>query len=454
MTTPSRRLPDPRPVLVAMTAVLLTWAAAWGVEAAAGLQMSVIVLAVVLAVSLGRLAARDDDGDARETGLRTLARLVLLPVIALAATEVGRLLAAHAWLGGVVFCVALALPIWVRRFGARWQRLGTLVTLPFIALLVVPVPVDAHTAHTLWPAAMAVLALVIVTVVFGLARRLGVLDVLGVPGAGEPVAPVVPPAPPPAPSPRRLPASTRMAVQMLVGLLTAYGLGRWLWPTHWAWDVLSCYVVASGNRGRGDVLHKGILRLVGALAGTTSATVLSGAFARGDRLAVVLLFVVMALALWLREASYAWWAAGVTAMLALLHGYAGVGGVSELGERLLGVLLGSLLAVAAAWWVLPVRSRDVFRRRLSEALRAFRDDDMVGFRRAVAQLEQVAPPHRLHRGVLQRARPGVRRDDHPATLVERLVAIRTAWSANGRRDREMGEEIRSMAAVLREMGRK
>jgi hypothetical protein len=439
----SVRLPDPRPAAVAMTAVLATWLAAWGIEAAAGLRMSVIVLAVVLAVSLGRVTAREGVVSLRAHGGRVLLRMVLLPVVALAATEVGRLLATHEWLGGLVFCVALAVPVWVRRFGRAWTMVGTLVTLPFISLLVVPVPIDAGTAHTLWPALFAVLAFAIVTLVYAVAGRAGLL--------GEPAPAAVTPASPA--SSRRLPASTRMALQLLVGLLASYALGQWLFPEHWPWVVLSCFVVSSGNRGRGDVLHKGVLRLAGALAGTASATLLTGSFPAGDRLAVVLLFVVMALAVWLRELSYAWWAAGVTAMLALLHGYVGVGGVGELGDRLLGVLLGSAIAVAVAWWLLPVRSRDVFRRRLGEALRAFRDDDLDHFRGAVAMLEQVQPAHRMHRRALRALR---RRhdDDHPATLVERLVAIRDDWSASGRRDREMGEEIRSMAAVVRNLGQK
>jgi uncharacterized membrane protein YccC len=201
-----------------------------------------------------------------------------------------------------------------------------------------------------------------------------------------------------------------MAAQMWVGLAASYAVGRGLFPDHWAWLVISCFVVCSGNRGRGDVVHKGVLRVGGALVGTAGATLLGGAFAPGDRMAIVLLFVVMGLALWLREASYAFWAAGATAMLALLHAYAGAGGVGELDDRLLGVLVGSAIGVAASWWVMPIRTRDVFRRRYRDARTAWDELRAAGeqetgdvaaarasFAVAVAQLEQVEPALRLAR---------------------------------------------------------
>lgn len=337
-----------------MVGVLVTWYAAWRIERAAGLHLDVVVLATVLALTLARVVGRERTWG----GGRLVARAVALPLVALAATEVGRLIADHRWLGGAVFCLVLALAVWVRRFGRAWTVLGSLVALPFVSLLVVPVPVGPDTARSLWPAAMALLAFAVVGAVHLLAWRTGFVD-----------PPLHAPSPQ-RPTTRRLPASTRMAVQLLVGLAASYAVGRWLFPDHWPWLVLSCYVVCSGNRGRGDVLHKGVLRLAGALVGTASATLLAGAFPAGDRTAIVLLFVVMALAQWLRPLSYAYWAGGVTAMLALLHGYFGIGGTGELGDRLLGVALGAVVAVAVSWCLLPVRSNDVFRRRWADALAA------------------------------------------------------------------------------------
>ncbi|WP_017935517.1 FUSC family protein [Nocardioides sp. Iso805N] len=416
MTTTSWRAPA-----VTMIAVLGTWFTAWRLEVALGLHLDVVVLATVLAVTLARVMAKERP----RVAAPYLLRVAALPLIALAASEVGRLLAHHQVLGGAAFVAILAGAVYLRRFGAWWTRLGTLASLPFIALLVVPVPVGAATARTWWPALFALVA-------FGwvLACQLLAWATGFVPMPREAQGSVS------ARRPGRLAPSTRMAAQLAVGLAVSYVLGRWLLPDHWPWLVLSCYVVCSGNRGRGDVLHKGVLRLVGALAGTAVATLVAGRLVAGDRWAIVLLFAVMAVALWARERSYAYWAAGVTAMVALLHGYVGVGGAGELGERLVGVALGAAIGVLVSWSVLPIRSRDAFRKRRGEALMALKQlRDALGrgdgaasvaaserrFDAAVDQLVLLEPLWRLH----ARVRPQHARElGEPAVLIRRLVELR------------------------------
>ncbi len=337
-----------RPALVTMAATLGSWLTSWWIASANGLRADVIVLGTVLPVTLARVTARQ-----RPRSLRArIVRLVMLPVVALAASEVGVLIQHHEVWGGVAFALVMAGAIWVRRFGSAWSTFGSLVSLPFVVLLVAPVaPAPGH-EHSFWPAVFAGVALLWVGLVQQLAWRTGLLPEPLPAAEGVPAAPATGSR-----------ASTRMAVQMGVALGLAYGLGRWWVPEHWPWMLLSAYVVCAGNRGRGDVAYKGVLRLVGALIGTIGATLLSDAFPTGDRTAIVLLFVVMALAVLLRPVSYAFWAGGVTAMLALLHGYYGEHGASLLVERLGGVALGAVIAVAVSWYVLPVRSHDAFRRR-------------------------------------------------------------------------------------------
>jgi hypothetical protein len=408
---------------VTMVGVLGTWLSSWRLEVALDLRLDIVVLATVLALTLGRVVASERPQAARPYLLRVAA----LPLVALAATEVGRLLVHHEWLGGAAFVLVLAGAVWLRRFGSWWRRFGSLVSLPFVALLVVPVPVDPGTARTAWPAVFALLAFAWVLACHLIAWRTGFLRAPSAPasegarrrGTG------------------RLPASTRMAVQLGIGLAASYVLGRWLYPQHWPWLVLSCFVVCSGNRGRGDVLHKGLQRLIGASAGTVVATLVAGWIPAGDRWAIALLFAVMALALWARGISYAYWAAGVTAMVALLHGYAGIGGPGEVADRMGGVVLGALIGVLASWFVLPVRSRDAFRKRRGEALVALRElrdrlRDPAGtddtreaagrrFRAAVSQLEELLPLWRLH----ARVRPRHARElGEPAVLIRRLVDLR------------------------------
>jgi uncharacterized membrane protein YccC len=205
-----------------------------------------------------------------------------------------------------------------------------------------------------------------------------------------------------------------MALQMATGLAAALLVGHLLFGDRWGWTVLSAFLVASGNRGRGDVVHKAGLRLVGAAVGTVVASAIAVAVPPGHLLVLVLLFAVMAVSLVLREYSYAWWAAGVTGMVALLHGYYGESDASLLGERLLGVLVGSAVGVAAAWCVTPVRTRDVFRRRVADCLAALTDDlaadasaaPAVRYAAAVARLDELSPTLQAHQRVARRlARP-------------------------------------------------
>ena len=289
----------------------------------------------------------------------------------------------------------------LRRFGTAARHAGRLVSLPFLALLIAPVPpVPGHaTASLLWAPVLAAIAL---TWVFGVGW-------LTEHPWRSVRAPHVGDAPLPAshrarPSIRRLDAPTRMALQMAVGLAAGLLVGHLLFGDRWGWTVLSAFLVASGNRGRGDVLHKAGLRLVGAGIGTVVATAIAAVVPRGHVAVLVLLFAVMAVSLILRPRSYAWWAAGVTAMVALLYGYYGETEASLLTERLLGVLVGSAIGVGAAWFVTPVRTRDVFRRRVADCLAALSDDlsdEAAGaganYPLAVARLDELAPTLSAHR---------------------------------------------------------
>jgi Fusaric acid resistance protein-like len=354
---------------VTIVAALASFACALLIRNAAHLSASVEILAIALALSMGRLGQRADH---RGPGARALAA-VLLPVIAAAATEIGTLLVRHPDLGDTLFVLALSATIWVRRFGTLARRIATIATLPLVAILIVPAPVAVSPGSSgdarWWSALVALIAVGSVTVARLAAVRAGLLP------AGPPApGPVPPPAPPAPPRAGRRPlASTRMAVQMAAALGAAFATGRSLFGVHWTWVVLSAFIVCSGNRGRGDVAHKALMRVAGAGLGTLSATVLAGALAPGLDWSIVAIFAVLAVALWLRPLSYAYWAAGMTAALALLYGYYGERGTSLLGTRLEAVALGAALGVAASWLLLPVRTTDVLRRDISRALIALQE---------------------------------------------------------------------------------
>jgi len=327
-----------------MAAVLLCWAGALALETFAGLHTDVLVLAVALALTL---AGTQRAADTR----RRLTALALLPATAAVSILVGRLISAHHVVGAAVFTAGMSLPVWIRRYGRAATKAGTLMTLPFIALLVVPGPALPPKAQSGlvswgWAALIGALAVCCVWLVQGLGDRYG-------PWRADPE--------PPPPQPRRPSRlhprpSTRMALQLAAAIAAAFLVGRLLFDDHWPWVVLTAYVAASGNRGRTDVVRKGFERLVGACAGTLLATAVAEAGATG-RTSVALMFTVLAIALWLRPLNYAYWAAGMTTALSLLLGYFGQDATDLLPTRLAAIAVGAVLTVASAWWLLPVPGR-------------------------------------------------------------------------------------------------
>jgi hypothetical protein len=408
---------------VAMTAVLCSFATALAIRHAAGLSSSIEILAVALALSLGRVGRR-----AEHRGLRARAlALVLLPLVAVGANEIGTAIFRDPDLGDALFVLAVSATIWVRRFGELARRVATLATLPLVAMLIVPAPlVTTHGGgeQRLWTALVALLALAWVTLTQGVAERVGFIPATQTRLAAARVRSKR--------APGRLAATTKMALQMGVALAGAFAIGRGAFGTHWTWVVLSAFIVCSGNRGREDVIHKAAMRLLGAGAGTLAATVIAGAFPAGDAWSIVVLFAVLSVAASLRPLSYAYWAAGMTAALALLYGYYGEHGSSLLTTRLGGIAIGAGLAVAASWLLMPIRSTDIMRRDVGAALAALDaylaallEDPSASagrerrFRSVVLALEHHS---RLLRGIPRRMRARI--DHLPAILaLERCAEL-------------------------------
>lgn len=382
-----------------------------------GVGDSIVVLAVMLSISF----------TAERAGTRTAHRvlsLVLLPIVGVAAGAVGLLMVTVPVAGDALFVVVLSAAIWVRRFGALAARVGTLIALPFIAVLVVPVPAPVGSGHGFvpWAAAIALAVALLALVVQWIARATGILPAS--PQSNDAVAP------PRRPSRLRPIASSRMAVQMAITLTGAFVIGHLAFGEHWFWAVLTAYIVASGNRGRGDVLFKGVHRTIGALGGTLLAGILSFAAPSGPitgpaaGMIVGAIAIILALGLWLRPAGYGWWAAAMTAMLSLCHELDGTEPGPAMLIRLAAIVVAGALAVAVAWWVLPVRTGDALRARTSAALAALsellvaclREPDAVArsraaFDAALGALRQLGPTLRLERSARVRGRDGGHRAD-------------------------------------------
>ncbi|NUR59578.1 MAG: FUSC family protein [Catenulispora sp.] len=392
-----------RAAAVAMAATLAAYGSAIWIEHRAHLHVDIVITAVAVALTLARVQLGADLPD-RAVGA------VVLAASAAGASEVSSLIQRHQVLGDAAFTVAVAASIWIRRYGQRATRVGTVLVVPFVTLLVTQAQGGPpHPAsYDLWSALVAAVAAFWVAVfqlgagAFGLPEQRRRL-------ASVPVSPA-PTASPPAK--RRIPASTRMACQMAVALAAAFAVGHGLFHEHWPWAVLTAFIVCSGARGRADVLHKGLLRAAGAAIGTVVATAVAGAFPPADRWSVVVIFAVLALASWLRELSYAWWAGSVTAALSLLYGYFGQSSGPLLRTRLEAILAGAALGIAASWFVLPLRTRDVLKRRVADSLAAL--SDFLGAPLGAPKDEHCDDQHEELR---------LRRDRflHTVTLVEQIA---------------------------------
>jgi len=370
------------------------------------------ILAVVLCLSLSR-SQLDRDRRGR------IEAAFVLPAVGLAAAGVGILLHRFPVAGALVFSTGMFASIWLRRFGPMARRIGSLIALPFVTLLTVPYIPSKQPGPVpmlLLPIVVGWLALFWVHLVHALMQALRLRP---------PVSHAAfVPAPRPESSLRPI-ASTRMAIQMAVALLLSFAMGYVAFPQHWSWVVLTAFIVNSGNRGRLDVAHKSILRVLGAAAGTLVALLLGVHLGLDGQVQVVLIFVAVFFGIWLRPLGYGWWALFVTVALALLQNFAGVPAARTMWPRLEEIVVGAMIGVATAWFVLPVRSTDILRRRIADALAALattldRQSSSTGkpdaFIAALHAVEQVAPAFRATRHIAHRVRP-----ERPAEWIETLL---------------------------------
>ena len=392
-----RLLHSLREAVLTLLAMLVTLACTSMFEPGA----AAAILGAVLSLSLARSHLSSARRGAREA-------LLALPLIALASVGVGELLRHAPWTGATVFVGGMALSIWIRRFGLRAQRIGSLVALPLVTILVVPaLPRHESGALTplLAPVAIALVALASVIGAQALGRQLSWLapqHVVGVEPPHTGTTGTLRPSP-----------HTRMALQMAAALAASFAAGYVVFPSHWNWIVLTAFIVNSGNRGRQDVIHKSVLRVLGAAAGTVVATALAGRVAPSGSWAAALVLSSVFLGIWLRPAGYGWWALFVTLALAQLQTLQPAASPPLLGQRLLEIVIGAAIGLAAAWFVLPIRSTDVLRRRIADALATMSEalDPQAAERRpdrivaAIRRVEQLRPSFHARQRVLRRWQP-------------------------------------------------
>lgn len=424
-----------RSAVISICAVLASFGLVCAICTRSGAGTSPAVLAAALSVGLMRRAA--------PLHLRELlVKFISLPLIALAAGLVGLALIKAPPLGAAVFTAGIAISIWLRNFGDRSAAIGRTVALPLMTILVVPV----HAGAAAFVVAAGAVAFIATTAATWIAQRLKLVPkerhMQRVRNAREGA---------------KMPVATRMALQMAVALALAFTIGMLLFPTHWPWTVLTAFIVCSGAVGRGDAIYKALLRLAGAIAGTLAAAIVAFVVFPSPQIYAGSVFLVLFFGIWLRQINYVYWAASATLVFALLQGAHGAGALELFALRIAGIITGALCAIAAVWFVLPIHTGQVVRRRLAEALGALREalsaapgdpnrsEHLAALDHHAEQLRRVAPSVRLHRAIFSRKNSG----EHPATLIERVYLL-LAHARMPDPDRAGARaEMRDIGAILR-----
>lgn len=422
--------PWQRGLILSLLTVSAT-AAAFGTQLIAarffGAGSGVAVLAAVLALTRTRRAAAEGAAHA------WLIDLWRLPVIAGLATATAVILHRYFVLGAALFIAIVSLATWLPSLGSRARSWAGALMLPLIAVLIAPA--SPHAPGGPWVDLLLVVLAAWVAQSYAwlaqaLARRLRLREV------------AVEPAMPDRAKPGRISGYARMALQMAAALIAAFALGHWLFGAHWSWCVLTAYIVCAGRASRGEAVYTGLLRTLGALAGTLAAALMQSYIAPEGALAAVVIFASLLVGVWLRDFNYAFWAACMTLVMATLQGVAGNFGVGELNVRLAAIFVGALCAIAATWFLLPLSTRTYARRVVADALAAFDQSLRSGadgeIARCLARLERIAPALNLHRFVMRSRRDS----DHPSLWVANtLRCSRSIMSFTG-----------DKAALLRAIG--
>jgi hypothetical protein len=430
-------IPALRLAIASMAAVLLSFGVTYALCLGLGINASPAILAAALSMGLMRRAEKP--------GLRALLmKLLALPVIAFAAGLVGFAFLKLPALGALLFTTGIVLSILLRRYGERGSTIGRVIALPMITILAVP-PAHIEGDHgrlmlPLLVIAAGVIASLSTLLVSRLAARFGLVAEAETPGpvrsasarAGTPHIAV------------------RMALQMFVALTLAFGIGMTLFPEHWFWIVLTAFIVSSGTVDRGGAVYKGLLRLSGAIGGAVVAALAAYISFPDPQAYAAAIFLILFLGIWLRQLNYAYWAGCATLIFALLQGTHGADMAPLLEIRVLCIVIGALCGIVAVWFVYPVRTEQLVKKQVAEALAALRDTPAGDGRRAVlehhaAHLEQIAAPVRLHRRLFGAKDP----DRHPATWIEHMRGLLAeALSADHDRAR-LGAGMKRLSAMLK-----
>jgi uncharacterized membrane protein YccC len=162
--------------------------------------------------------------------------------------------------------------------------------------------------------------------------------------------------------------ATRQAIQVSVATSLAIVGGELISPARWYWAVIAAFVVFAGTTSRGDLLNRGLQRVVGTIGGVFAGVGLAAWVGEARLAALVLMFGCVFFAMYLVRVSQALMAFWITAVLALLYGLIGQFSTHTLLLRVEETAVGATLGILAGYLILPKRTRDVFGEALDDTV--------------------------------------------------------------------------------------
>ncbi|MGU3292453.1 FUSC family protein [Williamsia sp. M5A3_1d] len=177
----------------------------------------------------------------------------------------------------------------------------------------------------------------------------------------------------------RLEPSTRTAIQVAIATSVATVLGELVSPNRWYWAVLSAFVVFTGTTTRGEILTRAGHRIVGTVGGVFAGVLLAAVVGNRAPIQLALIVVCVFCAFYLVTVANGLLVFFVTVLLAMLYGLLGTFSIAVLELRIAETCVGATVGIAAAYFILPTRTRETVREKVDAYLDALGDviDDSI-----------------------------------------------------------------------------
>ena len=211
------------------------------------------------------------------------------------------------------------------------------------------------------------------------------------PHADATLASIAPQAPTPDRASRFGP-SVRRAVQAGVATAVSLVIGAVVSGAHQYWATLAAYQTLGNTDG--ETLSRGVRRVVGTVAGAAAGFAVALASNGSDAVMVPVLALALFASVYYRPVASGTSTFWTTLIFAGVYEYLGALTSVTLEQRIIETFLGSLTALAVAWWVLPTRTR----RKINEDIAVLTKDLEVV---AAGGLERLAGSEEISRSAIQ-----------------------------------------------------